>query len=544
MILIVAVTITGCGNGGPAASGLRAGGGATLDSVMFAHAPLFKNRANNAIARLYLSCDSTSVPVFIREISIRFTPGTALSSLEAVTATLSGEGEGSDVVVSVRPRPLSRIKFRGGGRLTPGTGVVTLAISLSEAARLTDRAGIASIQVTLSDGSRLTHDIAAPEILRPGIVVRAAGQDGCDTYRIPGMVTTSAGTLIAVYDVRYNNSKDLQEDIDIGMSRSTDGGESWEPMRVIMDMGEYGGLPQNRNGVGDPAVLYDHFTNTIWVAALWLNGSAPDRALWWDSRPGITPQETGQIMLVKSSDDGLTWSDPVSITGQVKDPAWQLLLQGPGRGITMSDGTLVFAAQYKADLGVKAIDGGDYTCHSTIIWSRDRGETWHIGAGAKPNTTEAQVVELPDGSLMLNMRDDLNRMDKGETNGRAVAVTRDMGLTWSMHPSSGGALPEPNCMASLIAATMTTDGMSRNLLFFSNPDDRYDRVKMTIKMSTDLGMTWPDTQKIELCRPGGFGYSCLTMVDENHVGILYEGVKELYFQKVPVAEFFRPGTQE
>lgn len=74
-------------------------------------------------------------------------------------------------------------------------------------------------------------------MFRPALVLRAAGQDSCDTYRIPGLVTTNEGTLIAVYDNRYNNSKDLQEDIDIGMSRSTDGGRTWEPMKVIMDMG-------------------------------------------------------------------------------------------------------------------------------------------------------------------------------------------------------------------------------------------------------------------------------------------------------------------
>ena len=241
---------------------------------------------------------------------------------------------------------------------------------------------------------------------------------------------------MAVYDIRYNNSKDLQEDIDIGMSRSTDGGRTWEPMKVIMDMGEYGGLPQNLNGIGDPSILYDHTTGTLWVAALWMSGSAPDKMLWWVSQPGMTPQETGQFMLIKSTDDGVTWSDPINITPQIKDPSWQLLLQGPGRGITLDDGTLIFTAQFKADIGMKALDGGQFTCHSTIVYSQDKGETWQIGTGAKSNTTEAQVVQLSDGSLMLNMRDDRNRTDKGPTNGRAVAVTADMGRTWTVHPSS------------------------------------------------------------------------------------------------------------
>jgi sialidase-1 len=304
-----------------------------------------------------------------------------------------------------------------------------------------------------------------------------------------------------------------------------------------MDMGEYGGLPQNLNGIGDPSILYDHTTGTIWVAALWMSGSAPDKMLWWASQPGMTSQETGQFILVKSTDDGLTWSEPINITAQIKDPAWQLLLQGPGRGITMDDGTIVFPAQFKADIGTKALDGGQFTCHSTIVYSKDQGETWQIGTGAKSNTTEAQVVQLSDGSLMLNMRDDRNRTDKGATNGRAVAVTADMGRTWTVHPSSNSALPEPNCMASLIAADVKIDGIKRRVMFFSNPNDKSERIHMTVKASTDQGLTWPAGNQVELFGPSGYGYSCMTMVDENHVGILYEGVRELYFQKIPVADF-------
>jgi sialidase-1 len=374
---------------------------------------------------------------------------------------------------------------------------------------------------------------------RPGVVLRAAGQDNCDTYRIPGIITTGKGTLIAVYDNRYNNSKDLQEDVDIGMSRSTDGGQTWEPMRVIMDMGEWGGRSERLNGIGDPAVLYDHTTGTIWVAALWMSGSSPDQMLWWASKPGMSPEETGQFILAKSTDDGLTWSDPINITEQIKDPAWQLLLQGPGAGITLDDGTLVFPAQFKEDIGEKALDGGQYTCHSTIIYSKDGGKTWHIGTGAKPNTTEAQVVQLSDGSLMLNMRDDLNRRVKDETNGRAVSITKDLGQTWTTHPTSNSTLQEPNCMASIIGADLNVNGSKQRVLFFSNPNNKNSRTHMTIKTSLDEGNTWPENLQVELYAPAGFGYSCLTMVDENHVGIVYEGVKELFFQKVPVSDLLK-----
>uniref|UniRef100_UPI003217EF17 sialidase family protein n=1 Tax=uncultured Draconibacterium sp. TaxID=1573823 RepID=UPI003217EF17 len=372
--------------------------------------------------------------------------------------------------------------------------------------------------------------------IRFGHVVRQQGQDNCDTYRIPGIVTTTKGTLIVVYDARYNNSKDLQEDIDIGMSRSTDGGQTWEPMKIIMDMGEWGGKPQKLNGVGDPCILYDDETGTIWVAALWMSGATEKDMLWWASKPGISPEETGQFILAKSTDDGLTWSEPVNITEQIKKPGWQLLLQGPGRGISMENGTLVFPAQFKADIGEKALDGGQYTCHSTIVYSKDHGETWHIGAGAKSNTTEAQVVELENGGLMLNMRDDRNRKDKGETNGRAVAVTNDLGKTWITHSSSNSALPESNCMASIISADVKVGDGKKHVLFFSNPNNKLKRANMTIKASLDQGMTWPEEYQLELNEDGGYGYSCMTMIDEHTIGILYEGVKELYFQKIPVTD--------
>lgn len=82
--------------------------------------------------------------------------------------------------------------------------------------------------------------------------MRHAGDDGVAAFRIPGLVTTNKGTLLGVYDVRYNSSVDLQEHIDIGLSRSIDGGKTWEKMRLPLAFGEYGGLPAAQNGVGDP----------------------------------------------------------------------------------------------------------------------------------------------------------------------------------------------------------------------------------------------------------------------------------------------------
>lgn len=491
--------------------------------------PLFAGTDNNEPACLVITGDSTLSPVELAEISLQFTDDSDLSALASLSLVNQGE------VVQTITDFNSPVVFKGPFSATAGKQVFSFRFGLKADANLLSTIQLENVDVKLATGERLQAASDAPLSYRFAQILRAAGQDNCDTYRIPGLITTNQGSLIAVYDNRYNNSKDLQEDINIGMSRSTDGGQTWEPMKVIMDMGEWGGQPEELNGVGDPCVLYDPVNSTIWVAALWLNGFSKDQMAWWVSKPGLSPQETGQFLLTKSTDDGLTWSEPINITEQIKDPAWQLLLQGPGRGIAMEDGTLVFPAQFKADIGEKSLDGGQYTSHSTLVYSKDAGQSWHIGVGAKSNTTEAQVVELADGSLMLNMRDDRNRKDKSETNGRAVAVTKDFGQSWEVHPSSNSALPESNCMASIISAELSIDGAPKRVLFFSNPNNINQRTNMTIKASLDEGMSWPAEYQLQLNEAGGYGYSCMTMIDENTIGILYEGVKELYFQKIPVA---------
>lgn len=481
--------------------------------------------------------------ISLQEINIKFERSSRVENLASIKIYFyNGSGSSRKQLFGNTDSPSLKNKIKGEIPVRDSLNTIIFSFDPFENIDFTAGLIIETISISLSDKSKINLKVpSGKNILRFGQVLRAAGQDNCDTYRIPGLITTNAGTLIAVYDNRYNRSKDLQEDIDIGMSRSTDGGNSWEPMKVIMDMGEYGGRPEELNGTGDPCVLYDHRTNTIWVAALWMSGASTDQMLWNASGPGMTPDETGQFILVKSTDDGNSWSEPVNITGQIKDPSWQLLLQGPGRGITTSEGILVFPAQFKADIGEPALDGGHYTCHSTIVWSKDGGATWKIGTGAVSNTTEAQVVELTDGTLMLNMRDDLNRKEKGVTNGRAIAITKDLGKTWVIHPASNSALPEPNCMASLISADINIDGVNKRVLFYSNPNNKNSRSNMTIKASVDEGSTWPEKYQLEIYEPEGYGYSCMTMVDEKTVGILYEGSKELYFQKIPVKEILGSG---
>jgi sialidase-1 len=428
--------------------------------------------------------------------------------------------------------------------LVEGENTIWVACRIKKGANIDHPIGAAIKQVTFSNGQTVKLD-APSSMQRLGVAVRNGGDDGVHTYRIPGLATTNKGTLIGVYDVRRRTGGDLPGDIDVGMSRSTDGGRTWESMKVIMDMGDD---PEWRyDGIGDPAVLVDNNTGTIWVAGTWSHGNRS----WRGSGPGLKPEETGQLMLVRSDDDGVTWSKPINITSQVKKPEWCFILQGPGKGITMRDGTIVFAAQYQDPPEQNRLP------HSTIIYSKDHGKTWQVGTGAFDDTTESQVVEIEPGVLMLNCR--YNRKPV-----RVVMTTRDMGKTWQKHTTSERSLIEPgSCMASLIDVDAELHGSwsrktsdetankprtlaspATKWLLFSNPDSTRGRHHITIKASSDRGLTWPKEHRLLLDEGNSAGYSCMSMIDEKTVGILYEGSQaHMTFQRIPLSDLLsRTGT--
>lgn len=417
--------------------------------------------------------------------------------------------------------PSEKVVLRGNYNLFPGVNFFWISLQMKTDASLHTKI-VSDLRAVKVDGKELYCKFISPKAIthRMAVGVRHAGNDGSASFRIPGLVTTNKGTLLGVYDVRYNSSVDLQEYVDVGLSRSTDGGKSWEKMRLPLSFGEYGGLPKAQNGVGDPSILVDTQTNTVWVVAAWTHGMGNQRA-WWSSHPGMDINHTAQLVLAKSTDDGKTWSKPINITEQVKDPSWYFLLQGPGRGITMSDGTLVFPTQFIDSTRVP---------NAGIMYSKDRGKTWKMHNMARTNTTEAQVAEIEPGVLMLNMRD-----NRGGS--RAIAITKDLGKTWTEHPSSRKALQEPVCMASLIHVDAKDNVLNKDLLLFSNPDTTKGRNHITIKASLDKGLTWLPEHQIMLDEAEGWGYSCLTMIDKETIGILYESsVAHMTFQAVKLTD--------
>ncbi|WP_455672411.1 BNR-repeat neuraminidase N-terminal domain-containing protein [Phocaeicola sp.] len=427
------------------------------------------------------------------------------------------------VLKSEVKNPGRKIVLKADQKLYPGVNYFWVSLQMKPTASILSKVSVDVAEAKVDGKAAPLKMVSKADTHYMGVGVRHAGDDGVAAFRIPGLVTSNKGTLLGVYDVRHNNSADLQEHVDIGLSRSTDGGQTWEKMRIPLSFGEYDGLPKAQNGVGDPAILVDKNTGTIWIVAAWTHGMGNGRA-WTNSQQGMDLNHTAQLVLAKSDDDGLTWSEPINITEQVKDPSWYFLLQGPGRGITMEDGTLVFASQYI---------GSDRIPNAGIIYSKDHGKTWNISTLARTNTTEAQVAEVEPGVLMLNMRD-----NRGGS--RAVATTKDMGKTWTEHVSSRSALQEPVCMASLIGVKAKDNVLGKDLLLFSNPNTTKNRHSITIKASLDGGVTWLPENQLLLDAGWGWGYSCLTMIDEETVGILYESsVAHMTFQAIKLKDIIK-----
>lgn len=343
--------------------------------------------------------------------------------------------------------------------------------------------------------------------------IRREGDDGVHTYRLPGLATTAKGTLIAIFDERLESAHDLPRPIDVGTMRSTDNGATWSKMQTILafDHTEAGAMG---NGVGDAAVLVDRKTGNILVVGLWSHGDRGGNG----SGPGLSPEETGQMMMTRSVDDGVTWSPPINITRKIagRDPKWHLCFQGPGKGIQLTDGTLVFAAQ---------IRDSESVYHSCFIYSRDGGDNWTISPMAIPTTpptSESQIAQLPDGSLLLSMRDE-------SRGGQRLWARYD----WKGSLADGHwskpwrACPDPTCMASLIS-------LPSGELIFSNCNSAKDRVAMTIRTSRDGGHTWSVGHLLD---PRHCAYSCLTELADGRIGILYECGDSNPYQTLEFARF-------
>lgn len=443
----------------------------------------------------------------------------------------------------------------GKGSILPGIEVdrdtlrVWVAITLRESVSLDDPVYLTCTHIGTSCGDVDLSNLKPPRGLRRGVAVRLPLQDGIVGSRIPGLATTPKGTLLAIFDARYDLRRDLQGHMDIALHRSSDGGVTWQPLQVILDMGCWGGLPEKYNGVSDACIVVDDRTGHITVAACWMYGIIDKRTGTWieglnehstvwehqwslpyASKAGWDVKECAQFIVTRSTDDGLTWSTPENLTSMVKPHDFRLYVPAPGRGITLSDGTLVMPTQGRT---------ADGTPFAAVLMSRDGGKSWERPSDfAFLNGGECAIVELSDGSLMLNTNRRANaRLRAGAGNGRGVTVSRDGGRTWTEHPTSCKVLIEPPCEGSLLRHCYTVNGEKRSVLLFCNPNSDHARVDLTIKVSFDEGMTWPEAYWTVIDELPGSGYSCMTSIGEEYVGVLFEGSQaDLSFLRIPLQE--------
>ena len=335
--------------------------------------------------------------------------------------------------------------------------------------------------------------------------VFVAGENGYHTYRIPSAIVTLKGTLLAFAEARKSGAGDAG-DIDLVMRRSHDGGRSWTPMEVIGDNGP--------NTVGNPCPVVDPASNTIWLLTTQNRGTDREKDIIAGTSAG-----SRTVWVMRSNDDGGSWSSPVEITTSVKRPDWTWYATGPGIGIRTTGGLLVVPANHAEG------NGGIHRSH--LVLSHDGGRTWTLGASADPGTNESQVVELADGTLLLNMR---NHPPKPE-NFRMVGRSRDGGRTLSPAVPDR-ALIEPPAQASMLRLTRTGAG-DRNRLLFANPASTA-RERLTVRLSYDEGDTWPISRVIHA---GPAAYSSLAVLPDRSIGGLFERGERSPYERISLARF-------
>jgi sialidase-1 len=345
-------------------------------------------------------------------------------------------------------------------------------------------------------GLIFTSSVTAAELDQQ--VLFRAGERGYHTYRIPALIVTTRGTLLAFCEGRKHGSGDSGA-IDLLLKRSLDGGKSWQSTQVVWSDGG--------NTCGNPCPVVERSTGTIWLLMTHNLGSDTESQILDGKGKG-----TRTVWLTNSTDGGASWSKPHEITGAVKKPNWTWYATGPGVGIQMKTGRLVIPCDnYIAGSKVK---------QAHVIYSDDKGQTWRLGGTVGPQCNECQVVELSDGRLMLNMR------SYRGTHRRLLAYSKDGGESWSATVEDE-TLVEPICQASIVGLPQA------GRLLFSNPAST-KRERMTVRFSNDDGKSWLVARVLH---EGPAAYSCLAVLPNGDVGCLYEGGDKRPYEAIVLARF-------
>lgn len=308
------------------------------------------------------------------------------------------------------------------------------------------------------------------------------------TFRIPSLITTANGTLLAIGDGRLESNADVPARIDFYIKRSTDNGTTWGESIIISNT-MYG---------GDACSVVDKTTGRIFIFFAY---SQYKNIFQSDGNPNS--ENCMKSQYIYSDDDGLTWSTPVDLTSELYKPGDNSYWASGGTGIQLRNGTLVIPI---AIVRSGVIYGG-------LIYSLDHGVTWNRNENNSfDKFDENTLVELNDGRIMVNARNHYG------TNTRLITYTSDLGTTWEPY-SFDATLIDPICQGNIIRYTSTLDGYDKNRILFSNPGNTSSRVDGTLRISYDEGQTWAYSK---LYQEGDSNYSCIAILPDGKIGVLYE----------------------
>ena len=299
-------------------------------------------------------------------------------------------------------------------------------------------------------------------------------------YRIPSLVATTNGTLIAAIDERNNSCGDLKwnRDINIVIRKSFDDGKTWTKIEKIVD------YPLGKSA-SDPSMIIDKKTNEIF---LFFNYMDLDNA-----------KDIYRFMVIKSSDQGENWSEPVEITNNIIKKGWEkdFMFITSGRGIQTKDGTLLHC--------LVNLNKGTH-----VFGSKDHGKSWFLIDTPLSPGDESKIIELSNGNWLVNSR--VNSNDS-----RYSHISKDNGQTWATYKNKD--LQDPGCNASLVKYD--------ELLLFTNAFDSKYRKNLSLSISKDQGRTWAKNQTIY---KGESAYSSMTKLKNGDIGVFFE--KDNYTKNV------------
>lgn len=344
-----------------------------------------------------------------------------------------------------------------------------------------------------------------------------SGENGYAQYRIPAVVRTWHGTLLAFAEGRHSTTGD-SGDIDVVLRRSTDGGCTWDPLRVVAD--------GKGNTRGNPAPVVDPVSGDVVLVTSYNDGSVSEDQIM---RGQVTREQSRRVFVQRSRDDGRHFTGPHEITAQVKPAGWRWYATGPGHAVALTRGPhrgrLVVAADHSAAPRAGSPDTGRearyYGGHA--LYSDDHGRSWHLGFvddsySGHDNANETTAAELPDGRLYFNARDQNgsspgNRLNAWSSDG---AETLDAGFT---------VQPTLRQVPVVEGSVLQLPGTDAPLLF-SAPSVPTARKAMALWTSTDEGITFDRVTTLSGLKAA---YSDLVEVAKGTVGVLYEtGTRTAY----------------